>query len=423
MLGVKEEKIKSASKYVITGIDKPEKMEQELSSTLRSTSKFNVPILARIERYNFDDKTILAIYIPPSDCRPVYINNNLSNTYIRLGSGDQRATDIEIGILMREKTFGSKSEMKATGTSLSDLNSNSIETFRRRLEAFNPELEFNSLGFEDFCERTGISDNGVLTFGGLLTFGQRASITKHLRHFWIDYRKIPGRSYEDAEVRYTYRMPEQENIWEYFQMLIQRLRAFADNPFMPGPDGFSPEDNSRLYCLREGLINLLSHADYFGPMHSSVTIYDDKIEFQNPGQFPLALTGNIKKIRSIPRDPNIIMFFRYARLAENAGYGIGRIKKWETLTNQKVTIESDLATSTITYFRPIIGQKIGQKNIPTKEKVVSLITTNPHITRKELSATLKLPQSTIQFHIEKLKAEGRIERIGGARGGYWKVLS
>ena len=209
------------------------------------------------------------------------------------------------------------------------------------------------------------------------------------------------------------------------QMLIQRLRSFVDNPFMAGPDGFSPEDNSQLYSLREGLINMLAHADYFGPMHSSVIIYNDKIEFQNPGQFPIALRGNVKKIRSIPRNPNIIMFFRYARLAENAGYGIGRIKQWESLTEEKVEIESDIATSTITYFRPTlgqkIGQKIGQKELSTRERLVSLITENPQITRKDLAEKLNVPSSTIQFHIEKLKSEGRIERVGGARGGHWEV--
>ena len=425
VLGVKEKKERNISTYEIVGIQKPEKMEQELTSVLRSTSKFNVPILARIERLDFNGDAVLAVHIPPSDCKPVYLNNNLSNTYIRVGSGDQRATDIEIGILMREKTFGSKSEMAVPGTSLSDLNFNSIETYRRRLQSFNPELEFNPLGNEEFCERTGISDNGVLTFGGLLTFGKREAIVKHLRHFWIDYREIPGSSYDDAEVRYTYRMPEQENIWEYFQMLIQRLRPFVDNPFMAGPDGFSPEDNSQLYSLREGLIIMLAHADYFGPMHSSVIIYNDKIEFQNPGQFPIALRGNVKKIRSIPRNPNIIMFFRYARLAENAGYGIGRIKQWESLTEEKVEIESDIATSTITYFRPTlgqkIGQKIGQKELSTRERLISLITENPQITRKDLAEKLNVPSSTIQFHIEKLKSEGRIERVGGARGGHWEV--
>lgn len=137
-------------------------------------------------------------------------------------------------------------------------------------------------------------------------------------------------------------------------------------------------------------------------MHSSVTIYNDKIEFQNPGQFPVSLTGNIKKIKSIPRNPNIIMFFRYARLAENAGYGIGRIKKWESLTGEKVEIESDISTSTITYFRPITGQKMGQKisqkELPTRERLLNLIVDNPKITRKELAESLSIPSSTVQFH-------------------------
>lgn len=117
-----------------------------------------------------------------------------------------------------------------------------------------------------------------------------------------------------------------------------------------------------------------------------------------------------------------IMFFRYARLAENAGYGIGRIKKWESLTGNKVEIESDIATSTITYFRPIIGQKIGQKELPTRERLLNLIAENPKITRKELAEYLSIPSSTVQFHIEKLKSEGRIERIGGAKGGHWQVI-
>jgi len=101
------------------------------------------------------------------------LNNNLSNTYIRVGSGDQKATDIEIAVFMREKTFGSKSDMRIPGSSINDLNVNSIATYRRRLSDFNPELTFNNLNMPDFCEQTGISDNGELTYGGLLTFGKR----------------------------------------------------------------------------------------------------------------------------------------------------------------------------------------------------------------------------------------------------------
>lgn len=38
-------------------------------------------------------------------------------------------------------------------------------------------------------------------------------------------------------------MPEQENIWEYCQVLIQKLKVYTDNPYTTRPDGFSPDDN------------------------------------------------------------------------------------------------------------------------------------------------------------------------------------
>ena len=53
---------------------------------------------------------------------------------------------------------------------------------------------------------------------------------------------------------------------------------------------------------------------------------------------------------------------------------------------------------------------------------MNLIAENPKITRKELAENLNIPSSTVQFHIEKLKSEGRIKRIGGAKGGHWEVL-
>ncbi|MDE5880108.1 MAG: putative DNA binding domain-containing protein [Muribaculaceae bacterium] len=479
ILGVKEIKIKNVSTYEIIGIDKPEKMEQDVINTLRSVSKFNVPILATAQRINFDGKSVLAFHIPASSNKPVYYGNNLNNTYIRIGSGDQRATDIELDILMREKTFGMKSEMEVEGTGFEDLNTQSLHTYRRRIRDYNPDFRYNDLDDEQFCIKTGVLSRGKLTYGGLLMFGNGETIQKFVPHFWIDYIEIPGTTYSDADCRYTYRMPEQENIWEYFKVLLQRLRLYVDNPFMAGPDGFSPEDNSQLYCLREGLVNLLAHADYFSPMHSTIRVYNDRIEFQNPGRFAVRISDNPGKVKSVPRNPNIIAFFRYARQGENAGYGIDKIRRWTKLTGLEVDFDSDISSSTVTY--PIPLQKSGQKdsiksgqinsgdlgqitdvlqdkrtdtmsnsgqiNTPgsgqkdsiksgqftdlskgyktgneTRAKIVEAMRKNPEISRKELSLLLGISQSAIQRHIEYLKVEKVIIRLGSDRKGLWKVL-
>ena len=415
-----------------------------------------MPILATAQLLDFDGKAVLAFYIPASANKPVYFGNNLNNTFVRVGSGDQRATDIEIDILMREKTFGMKSEMEVDGTGFGDLNTQSLQTYRRRIKDYNPDFRYNDLDDEQFCIKTGIISRGKLTYGGLLMLGKGEIVQEYIPHFWIDYIEIPGTTYSDADCRYTYRMPEQENIWEYFKVLLQRLRLYVDNPFMAGPDGFSPEDNSQLYCLREGLVNLLAHADYFSPMHSTIRVFNDRIEFQNPGRFAVRISDKPGKVKSVPRNPNIIAFFRYARQGENAGYGIDKIMRWTKLTGLEVDFESDITSSTVTYPLPSQkgGQKGGQINIDnenisadnqcnthskggqkevvrnsgqnqgeeTRARIVEAMRKKPEISRRELADIIGISPSAIQKHIEHLKEAEIIIRLGSDRKGLWKVL-
>ena len=153
-------------------------------------------------------------------------------------------------------------------------------------------------------------------------------------------------------------MQEQDNIWESYQIILQRLRNFVDAPYEARPDGVGTEDESQLYALREGLTNCCAHADYFSPMHPTIRVFQDRIELQNPGRFMFPLSELRTQIHSIPRNPNIIKFFRYAKLGENAGYGIDKMLAWERLTKGKVEFTSDLVCSTITYW---LGERAGEQ--------------------------------------------------------------
>ena len=210
------------------------------------------------------------------------------------------------------------------------------------------------------------------------------------------------------------------------------------------------------YCLREGLVNLLAHADYFSPMHSTIRVFNDRIEFQNPGRFAVRISDKPGKVKSVPRNPNIIALFRFARQGENAGYGIDKIMRWTKLTGLEVDFESDITSSTVTY--PLQLQKGGQNgsqifesteamNIDnqynklnnggqnevvrnggqnhgeeTRAKIVKAMRNKPEISRKELSEKLGISQSAIQKHIEHLKGADIIIRLVSDRKGLWKVL-
>ena len=73
------------------------------------------------------------------------------------------------------------------------------------------------------------------------------------------------------------------------------------------------------------------------------------------------------QLHSLPRNPSLIRFFRYAKLGENAGFGIDKMLTWEKLTGKNVEFKSDLVCSTVTYW--FSGQAGGQASGQVSEQV------------------------------------------------------
>ena len=170
------------------------------------------------------------------------------------------------------------------------------------------------------------------------------------RVFWMDLVEIPGRSVREARTRYTYRIPEQENLWEYFQIMIRRLRLIVDTPFMMNDEGFNVEDRSQFKILREALVNMLSHFDPFSTIHSCIHIYTDRVEFFNAGGYPVPISQLGNHLYSNPRNPIIAKIFRLVNLSETIGYGFDMMNEWKEITGNDVTFESDICTSTVTFW-------------------------------------------------------------------------
>ena len=96
-------------------------MEQEIISTLRSRTKFNSLISGKAKLYDIDGKKVLAFEIPLSPHRPIALKSN-GDVYIRTGSGDALASDLEIDAIIRDSAFGSKSEMEVLNSGFDDIN-------------------------------------------------------------------------------------------------------------------------------------------------------------------------------------------------------------------------------------------------------------------------------------------------------------
>ena len=56
------------------------------------------------------------------------------------------------------------------------------------------------------------------------------------------------------------------------------------------------------------------------------------------------------------------------------------------------------------------------------DRILALLRQNPSAGRREIAATLGTTQSIVRYRLDKLRAAGKVERVGPDKGGYWKVL-
>ena len=416
VLGIKQ----NGKSFEIQGVDNIEKLEQDFLGTLRS-EKFSKQLSASAKRYDIEGRKILAFYIPEVELKPVYFGNP-TNSFIRMGSGDQRATEGEIRAMFRNQSFGKKTEETIPDTSIEMLSLESLHNYRFALNQTNNLPELQDAEDAVFCEKINITNNGLLTYAGLLMFGKTPYVLRFVPTFCVDYIEIPGPSIQQAEVRYTYRIPEQQNIWDSVQIILRRFHTLVDAPLHIKNDGFATTDDSQYKVLREALANMVMHADHFDSLRSCIRVYTDHIEFMNGGAFPLPVNEILGKIYSKLRNPTIARLFRFVGIAENAGYGMNKLVSWESLTGTKPTIESDRTIATVSFPLKSALQQNDAKNITERQsKIINLIKDNPTISLDSIALRLGISASTVDREIKKMSH--LIQHIGPKKGGYWKTVS
>ena len=59
----------------------------------------------------------------------------------------------------------------------------------------------------------------------------------------------------------------------------------------------------------------------------------------------------------------------------------------------------------------------------SKEKILALLSANPHATTADLIAETGLSVSGVEKNIRELKTLGKLKRIGPDKGGWWEVVT
>ncbi|MCF6356316.1 MAG: DeoR family transcriptional regulator [Draconibacterium sp.] len=183
--------------------------------------------------------------------------------------------------------------------------------------------------------------------------------------------------------------------------------------------------NYPLDAIREIVINMVVHRDYRDSSASTIKIYDNRIEFYNPGNLYGGLTINnllSGNYNSKTRNKLIANAFKEVGLIERYGSGIARISN----ICKDYGIVPPVFEEIIDGFRVVLFKQkedvvedVVEKRL---EKIVSLVNQNKQLTANQVATILKISERTAQRYFEKLKKQNKLKRIGSAKSGYWKIV-
>jgi len=187
-------------------------------------------------------------------------------------------------------------------------------------------------------------------------------------------------------------------------------------------------------AIREALANAIAHRDYWSTAKVQVRIFDNRIEFWNPGRLPEGWTAETltKKHESLPPNPLIAKQFFWIKYVEEVGSGTNKIVKWcrewglpdpvFEYTGTSIVVTLKKVPETIGKETRKTGEKTREKvREKTREKILRFIRQNPEITTSELAEKSGVTPKGVEWNIGKLKRGGFIKRVGPDKGGHWEV--
>jgi len=72
-------------------------------------------------------------------------------------------------------------------------------------------------------------------------------------------------------------------------------------------------------------------------------------------------------------------------------------------------------------FTAIVHRKTEKSSEKSSEKILFLLKAEPKLSAREVADRLEITPRAVEKQIAKLRKEGRLRRIGPAKGGHWEV--
>ncbi|MBA3064239.1 hypothetical protein FP803_02265, partial [Candidatus Woesearchaeota archaeon] len=181
-------------------------------------------------------------------------------------------------------------------------------------------------------------------------------------------------------------------------------------------------------AIRESLANALAHRDYESTSKVQVRIFDDRIEFWNPGSLPIGWTVETlkQKHESQPRNPLIAKHFFLIKYIEEVGTGTNKIIEWCAnwgLPEPEFECTGTSMINTFYNFKYVDDKYLIKLGLNQRQrKVVGYVIENKRITNKELRDLFPtISGETARLNLSGLVKKGILVKHGEKKGAYYSL--
>ncbi len=412
--------------FIILGINDEgkiigEKLTNQMKAEILSIARNCDPNIDITNISQFDNAVVIEVAegsIKPYSCASGYFR--------RLDAVTQKMTQQEVRHLFRQSADLVFEDLPCRNLSVEDI---SLQKVRAFLKEANTAYKPSKANLPALLASLGVCKNGVINNAGAMMFAQDVCS-------WIPYCEIILVAFKGLDRVHIYdRKDVRDDLFTQMTEAISFIRKHINIRSEIRDINRYDIYEIPLDALREAVVNAIIHRDYSMRGTSVyVSVYDDRVEIENPGGLPAGLLSRDFGKTSVRRNLIIADLFHRMGKVERIGSGIKRMR--DLMSNaglKEPQFEMTAFFRTVFYRNPEYALKKSKelKDIKngkekskekSKEKILRLITDNSKITTQEMSEFIRMSHAGVEKIIRKLKQQGKLRRIGPDKGGYWEIV-
>ena len=332
--------------YAITGVSDVDKVQEDLLSLVGSKRISAVlPITAKV--HEFSEGRVISVYVPEAhdSMKPVHLDGDLKRTFVRRGAGNHRCNMAEVADFIRHSDGSYYDSQAVEIDPLTFFDPDSVGWYRAQVPSGkggtandDDDATFlRKMGF--MVERAG---QPFPVRAAVLLFGKQQYVSQLLPSMLVDlkfHRHAQGEY--SASNRWADRLEVEGNLVNSLRTIIQFFEKHTNRPFALNLATLRRVDAHESF--REAAVNLLIHQDYGREGRSAVIrIFDDCVEFVNPGCALAARESMLEPREKELRNPRIVAAFRRMGISKQEGRGLPKIfGDWRRIGYLPPKIDSD----------------------------------------------------------------------------------